>query len=311
MNPLDILISIPGPLFLFYFILLSVLCIFIGRWLAFRDGTDVFPMPDAQALDHIEISLMRGGRAAAVQAAIFELWQKNLLSFKDGSGREIVSVESENKIYPSMQAVIYGFFRGGRKTTELFKSRETMEAVDVYIEAVYQKLEMMGLMLPAKDRYRINLIFLISLLLIFGAGLTKLYFGLKFGRPVAFLVILLFLSFMSLMIAFRPFKKKRLSRLGAKYLNFIKEHFSWLKQAVSKGDDIPSFNSALFGVAIFGVTFLAGMETYDAFNKAFPHDFSGESLSVDSGGSGGCSSSDGDGGGCGGGGCGGCGGGGD
>ncbi|WP_027360797.1 TIGR04222 domain-containing membrane protein [Desulforegula conservatrix] len=271
MNAFDFLISIPGPEFLIYFIFMSIACIITGRWIAFHDGTEKYPLPDARALDFIEIAVMRGGRTAVLQAAIFI------------------------------------FFKKRRRVSELFTDREITEVIDVYLGSAYQKLEIMGLMLNKNGRLRIMTVFCIAFLVIFGIGLAKLYFGLKYGRPVAFLVILLFLSFLGILTAFNPFKKRRTSRLGIKYLNFLHHHFSWLKQAVTKGDDIPSFNPALFGVAIFGVTFIAGMEFFSPFSSAFPSDFSGDSISgggydgsTDSGG-GGCSD--------GGGGCGGCGGG--
>lgn len=307
MNPVDMLISIPGPVFLLSFVIFVIVCIIMGRWIAFRDGTEEYPLPDARALDFIEIASMRGGRSAAIQAAIFDLWQRNLLAFPDGSKKEIVSVESPEKPSPSIQAVIYSFFKDRRRVSDLFTNKETLESIDVYLGSAYHKLEIMRLMLNKNERLRIMVVFCIVSFLIFGTGLTKLYFGLKYGRPVAFLVILLFLSFLGIMTAFKPFKKRRASRLGIKYLDFLLHHFSWLKQAVSKGDDIPSFNPALFGVAIFGVTFIAGMELFSPFSSVFPSDYSGDSISggsydgsSDSGG-GGCSD--------GGGGCGGCGGG--
>lgn len=240
MNAFDFLISIPGPEFLIYFIFLSIVCIITGRWIAFHDGTEKYPLPDARALDFIEIAAMRGGRAAVLQAAVFDLWQRKLLVIPDESKKEIISVESSEKPGPSIQAAIFIFFKKRRKASELFTDKEISEIIDVYLGSAYQKLEIIGLMLNKNDRLRIMTVFCITFWVIFGIGLAKLYFGLKYGRPVAFLVILLFLSFLGIMTAFKPFKKRRASRLGIKYLDFLHHHFSWLKQAVSKGDDIPS-----------------------------------------------------------------------
>lgn len=308
MNPVDFLISIPGPVFLVYFIILSIVCIIAGRWLALNDGTGRYPMPDATALDYIEIAAMKGGRSAAVQAAVFDLWQKNLVGFPDEGRRVIESVPSDEKLPPSFQSVIYSFLKEKRRIAELFTSKEVSEALDVYLGSAFQKLEIMRLIQNKKDRIRVLSIFSVVSAMIFGTGFAKLYFGIRFGRPIAFLVVLIFMDFIAVMIVFRPFSRHRPTRHGKKYMAFLETHFSWLKQAVSKGEEIPSFNPALYGVAIFGIAFLSGMDLFNPFSSVFPADISDSGMTggSDGGSSGGCSDG---GGGCSGGGCGGCGGG--
>jgi uncharacterized protein (TIGR04222 family) len=138
-------------------------------------------------------------------------------------------------------------------------------------------------------------------------GLIKLSIGLERGKPVVFLVILLVISTVISLFAFlrRPFRSRRGDRLLDR---LRREHADLQKKAWDprfEGLDKPGPALAM-GVALFGLSVLAGGPMADLQRTLTPPSGGG------CGTSGGCGSDGGGGdggGGCGGGGCGGCGGG--
>ncbi|KHD09170.1 hypothetical protein PN36_02985 [Candidatus Thiomargarita nelsonii] len=78
---LDMFIQIPGPTFLIYLILFSIFCIVIGkRWIKAADDSNQYSMPDVTSLNSNEIAALRDGRKGVIQTALFDLWNRKLIT---------------------------------------------------------------------------------------------------------------------------------------------------------------------------------------------------------------------------------------
>jgi uncharacterized protein (TIGR04222 family) len=154
-----------------------------------------------------------------------------------------------------------------------------------------------GLMLDSGERRRLALIATSPFLLLLLVGGLKLAVGLARGKPIFFLAILLFITFVIAMMRWAMVSDK--TGAGRAALKDARRKHDRLKRA-------PTTRETDLAVALFGTTVLAG-SAYAAFHQLrTPADSGG--WSSDSSSSSGCSSG-GDSGGSSG--CGGCGGGGD
>ena len=312
---LDWFISIKGQDFLVYFWTLSILAIFIGKWLMSRaDGSKHFSMPSPTQLNTYEIAALREERKGVIHTALFNLWNAQLIEVSGKNQDAQVQITSKNNLAPknSFEAMIYRFIaQQPRNPKEFFNQASFHSQMDAELETVYQKLEKLHLRRTEQQSQSAKKIFKTLMWLIFGIGGTKLIFGFFYGRPLTFLVLSMFAMFIIMIIVFSG-EDSRISTLGKRYLQALNKHFEWVKtkgrSELAKATEQSSFDPAL-RVAIFGISGLAGFAIFSTFQEAFAASAT-STVSSESGG-GGCGGGCGGGSDGGGGGCGGCGGGGD
>ncbi|MCP4107658.1 MAG: TIGR04222 domain-containing membrane protein [Desulfobacteraceae bacterium] len=288
---IEILIYIPGPVFLFLFVGLAIVCIVIGRWRANADDSLEYPMPAPDRFSTYEIAALRGKENAVIRTAVFSLWKRNLLTIK-GEGKDVTIESTPMKKQPldSVEKPIRRFLEKPQKPRDLFKDSSLTDQVRSYLFATYRNLELLHLIRSSSDRARAWSITLITALILGTVGGIKLYHVIIRSRPVVFLFILLIISLIAVFKIIKP--GKDITKLGSEYLKSLEKHFGWLKDSVKENPAPEGIDPAL-AAAIFGIGVFDGISQYNAFNEAFPV--------KKTGGSGGeC------GGGCGGG-CGGCG----
>ncbi|MFK5969890.1 MAG: TIGR04222 domain-containing membrane protein [Candidatus Marithrix sp.] len=297
---IDTLMQMPSSVFMSYFIIFSISCIFIG-WLIIRaDGSSNHYLPELNELDPFEIAALRDGRKGIIQTALFNLWQQKFLIV---SGKKN-TVKIRKKIIPdkqpenSIEDIIYQFAHNPRKPTEFFTDATLRSRIDSHIKPINSTLENLHL---KRTNFRLKQAWIICGLISFvviGIASTRLYLDMSTGRPI--ILMFLLTTIMSTLI-FKFLKPNRNTHLGRLYQYKLNKHFEWMK--LKNTDEI----DPAFRIAVFGVTVLAHFELFEHFSNIFaivagPGNKSGNGC----GGCGGNASSSG----CGGAGCGGgCGGG--
>lgn len=151
-----------------------------------------------------------------------------------------------------------------------------------------RRLEEKGLLLDKATARQMRLIQSAPLGLLFAFGLTKWIIGSMRDRPVAYLGVLLVLTFLAAILRYSVLERR--TRTGKLAVAQARADAARLRRAVPTDE-------AAMAVALFGTSVLAGSYLSD-FHRM---------RTTNGGGDSGSSSSDGGSGGCGGGGCGGCG----
>ncbi len=297
---IDTLMQMPSSVFMSYFIIFSISCIFIG-WLIIRaDGSSNHSLPELNELNPFEIAALRDGRKGIIQTALFNLWQQKFLIV---SGKKN-TVKIRKKIIPdkqpknSIEDIIYQFTINPRKPTEFFTNASLRSRIDFNMKPINNTLENLHL---KRTNFKLKQAWIICGLISFvviGIASTRLYFEMSTGHPI--ILMFLLTTIMSTLI-FKFLKPNRNTHLGQLYQSKLNKHFEWMK--LKNTDEI----DPAFRIAVFGVTVLAQFELFEHFSNIFatvagPGNKSGNGC----GGCGGNTSSSG----CGGAGCGGgCGGG--
>jgi uncharacterized protein (TIGR04222 family) len=285
---IDMLIQIPGPIFLIEFIIFSTICI----WVAWLWNHEVSThLPSLTSLNPFEIAALREGHKGIIQAALFNLWHQKLL-ITSGIGKSVqiqkndaLTLQSEGKI----EEIIYQFATQPRAPAEFFTNIALQARMDKQIKPINLKLETKHLKRTDSHRKRVWKTFWMTLIFIFGLGGTKLYFGLLHDRPVGFLFVLLIVLPIITWMVLKP--ANRNTQLGYRYQKKLAEHFEWAKSKESSGIE-PDFL-----VAIFGMSALTHFTTFAVFEDTFSEKVISSNVETSSSGcGGGCS----DGGGCGG-----------
>jgi uncharacterized protein (TIGR04222 family) len=265
----------------------------IGKlWINATDDSNQYSMPDVTSLNPYEIAALRDGRKGVIQTALFELWNRKLITSRgkeeQAKVKSVINVNEQPK--DEIEQAIYDFAQTTRKPADFFSDTGLRSRLDRHLKPINRCLEQLHLkpsdaqLEPAILKRRI------IWFIILGIGGTKLFFGLHYDRPVAFLIILLIIISIITFIVLAP--NKRQTRLGRRYYKKLLKHFEWMKSEEKSNID-PAFL-----ISIFGISALTDFGVFVSFEQAFAKtDSSGTA-------SGGC------GGGCGGGGggCGGCGG---
>lgn len=306
----EMLVQIPGQTFLLYFAVIAVVCIILGWLWANDDGSTAYQLPELTRFDPVAIATLRGGVNSVIRTAVFSLWNKKLVEFKEEEkDTTIKAVNSyEGTKLGTIEKEIYDFVRTSASTRVLFEDNDLKEKIEMHLRPVKAELENLHLVRTAEDRVRTWKAAITMSFIIIATGGTKLYLGITHGRPVGLLILSLIVSVIALYVVLNPGAIP--TRLGRRYLEELEGHFDWLKESI-KDTRSPEGIDPSLAIAIFGIGILGASTMYDPFNKAFPADKAGSGgcgggcggyYGGDTGGGGGCS-----GGGCGGG-CGGCGG---
>jgi len=299
---IDLLISIPGPLFLFIFTGLAIVCILFAKWLRIQDGSDYYPMPEPDALNSFELAALRGGKNEVIRTAVFDLWHQDMIELKGEKRKTKIKSISGKKPEGAVHKAIYQLTKTARKTSELFSDMGLNQYIGIQLKPVDEKLEKLHLLRNDAQEKRARNIFRVTFAIIFGIGGMKLILGIMRGRPVIFLSILLIIFFFVWLKSLSP-GKSRTTHLGKRYLKYVRDHFNWLKHSVKK-DEFPDGIDPAFCIALFGAEIFLDNGLHNQFTDAFS---SGYSINGSGGCGGGCGGGGCGGGGCGGG-CGGCGG---
>ncbi len=289
-NPLDW----RGPDFLAFFILLFGVCLCLAFWLR---GRLRVPTADGDLpvlnLSAYELAYLNGGKILTVNTAIANLVRQRIL-FLDAKEKRLLPGNQKPGELSELERVICTAVArpGGEKIGEVRVAAKTI------VGEISEQLKALGVVVDdMQARKAIWLPLLIAFTPIALGGI-KLFVGINRGKPVGFLVALMFISLIISLIALarRPLR----SRLGDAVLKHRQSEQGNLKDSL--GDN--SMNPMLFatGIGLFGMAALDNT----------PWNNLKKDLRPPGGSSSGCGSSCGSscGGGCGGG-CGGCGGGGD
>ncbi len=299
---IEMLIRIPGPTFLGYFICLSFVCILLGRLWVNADGSTQYPLPELTRFDPLSVAALRGSWASVIRTAIFSLWNRKLVEIKitkhwwKRDEIKIIRMPKRKEVLSPIEEEIYRLLLTPSEPSDLLQDTGFRERIQGHLEPINRQLKELHLVRSASDRFRAWIATLVMARVIGAVGGTKLYLGITRGRPVLFLIILLIVSLIVLFGVLKP--QAIFTKLGRHYLKELQEHFGWVKESLEAGSAPEGIDPTL-AIAIFGVGILAGASRYSPFSEAFS--------SSKYGWGGGCGGGGCGGGGCGGG-CGGCGG---
>jgi uncharacterized protein (TIGR04222 family) len=311
MNPIDLLISIPGPDFLWEFAALAAVCIALAYfWPAHDDSTD-YPMPAPGDLEPVEIAYLRGGTGAVIQAACFDSWARGELELATCT-KSVTMVKSRGapaKGCDQVEAALLRATQSERNPHNLVRDRDLRAELDACLEPVKEKLRGRHLLHGDANRRLASIRFWIALGILGVVGGGKLLLGIERDKPIFFLM----LALMGTWYAWSWAHKRKVcwaTGLGRRYLRTLETYYDPLKTQAAEGK-LPEGVSYALLPAIFGIGLLSTISAFEPFETAFTPVHSGWSFGGgdwgdggSDGGGGGCG-----GGGCGGGGCGGCGGG--
>jgi uncharacterized protein (TIGR04222 family) len=301
----EFIVHIPGPVFLLFFSVLSIICIIISKILISRDGYENLPVPEPSQFEPTAIASLRGGWGAVIRVTLFNLWERKMIEIT-GSGNDTrIKSSGTGEHGNAIEAKIFKILTEPQKPSNLFKDKSLITAVDGYLREANLKFEKIHLIRTKDDKKKAWMITLSAFCIFILIGMFKTYMGIMRDKPVVFLVLLIVLFTVIHLVVQQPWKS--ITGLGNKFLKKAQENFGSLKDEISRGI-IPEGANPAMAVAVFGVGILAGSALFTAYSSAFPADRSGHGNYGCSGGCGsGCSSGCSGGGGCGGG-CGGCGG---
>ncbi|XHS77750.1 TIGR04222 domain-containing membrane protein [Burkholderiaceae bacterium UC74_6] len=283
-NPLDW----PGPNFLgLYVVLMAVCFIATRRWRKALRDTQQAALPGS--LTPYETALLAGGRARVIDVAVTELLSAGHARWDDKKHQ--FAVDGASQPSDSMQASVLALMRQSPRPPLSPRKLATQ------FEPLEARLRALGLWLDDDQARRAawQPALLSAALLAFGA--LKLSAGIRHDRPIAFLVVLMLVTFFATLGM--ALSHPRRSREGDRMLGDLQLSRSHSMRA-------PRSSDLGLAVALAGTTVLAGT-AYAGYHQRVRG--GGDSSGSGSGDS--SCSSGGDGGGGGGSGCGGCGGGGD
>ncbi|HHB92011.1 MAG TPA: TIGR04222 domain-containing membrane protein [Thioploca sp.] len=259
---INTLMQMPSSVFMSYFIIFSISCIFIG-WLIIRaDGSNNHSLPELNKLNLFEIAALRDGRKGIIQTALFNLWQQKFLIV---SGKNNM-VKIRKKIIPdkqpknSIEDIIYQFTINPRKPTEFFTNASLRSRIDFHIKPINNTLENLHL---KRTNFKLKQAWIICCLISFvviGTAITRLYFEMSTGRPI---ILMFLLTIIMSILIFKFLKPNRNTRLGQLYQDKLNKHFEWMKS--KNNDEI----DPAFRVAVFGVSALANFELFEHFSDIF------------------------------------------
>ena len=78
---IELIKEIPGPTFLFYYILFAVFIVFFGKIYAVNDYTRNLEVPDPALLEPLDMALLTKGVDGAIKVTVFNLWKKQIIDF--------------------------------------------------------------------------------------------------------------------------------------------------------------------------------------------------------------------------------------
>lgn len=292
MNPFEL----RGPDFLLFFIVLSVVSLFVIRWIRRKiDGIGSPAMLSPQTLvsDPYLIAQLRDGPAETLRVALISLVDRGLIDYQNNQFTTATHVSAAHGRHLVEREVLTAF-KGGNDA-------KVLESLTSVTSEYDERLKSLGL-LPDDDVVtRRKWLFTLGLVILGGTAAAKIVIGILRDRPVVLLVILGVIVLVLLRAAVFP----RRTAQGNEFLASVQRLFAGLRsraKELKRGGATAEL--ALLAGAFGAVTIPASLFPYTT--QLFPPKPVSSSSCSSSSSS--CSSSScGGGGGCGGGGCGGCG----
>jgi uncharacterized protein (TIGR04222 family) len=286
-NPFDL----PGPQFLgFYAVFSTAVLAFL--WANTRGPTETRATLSFMTADPYRIAFMRKGTGETLQLAIFNLVDRGLLDFRDGTLRTL-RVDSPTMVRRPLDQAILHFCREPRTVGAVEGDAVLQKAVESY----RRELSGQNLVVSEADSRGRGWLAMAAVGLLGGVAIVKILVALSRGRHnVAFLVILAIVACVIALVLCN----RGITAAGKEMLSNLK---ALTRRLMLRADTLRpggATNEALLLASVYGLWALPST-AFPMVALLFPR------LSGDGGGDGGGSSSDGGGGGCGGG-CGGCGG---
>jgi uncharacterized protein (TIGR04222 family) len=292
-----------GPAFLGFYATFFVIATIWSFWRARNavnrfDRTGYFP----ELTDPYETAYLAAGAPRAAQLAVVRLMHSGHVEWKSGfTGKRLLFLKpaTGGGLNGIERKMLHAVQQKGNKGLPV---SEAHNAVLPEMRALEVRLASLGLRPTESERKKAGWSAALPLLVLLGTGIIKLGVGLSRGKPVGFLVILLFLTLILAIIA--GSSARRLTRTGVELLTKLR-----MEKDRPRGD--PSFEAVCWNLALMGPAALAGIPAFAAMHRDLERQMGNSAASSSSGGCGtsgsGCDSG---GSGCGGGGgCGGCGGG--
>lgn len=255
---LDLLIQIPEPVFLRYFILFSISCLVIGKLRINLDGSTQYQPPELTTLTPFEMAALQPDeRTRIIHIALFNLWHRQLIT-TSGEGREIQIESSSSEPPPDrIEKLIFNFINQQARTpAEFFENITLLSQLDKTIEPLHQKLEQQHLQKTSQELQQDKIVILGILFLIWTSGGSILFLYLYRGLPVGHLLILLI--FITI-ITFPVLNFQKTTRLGQQYLQKLMQRYN--SPVIQKNLDLA------WQIAIFGRD---GITSHAVFSKSFP-----------------------------------------
>lgn len=301
---LEFIRSIPGPVFLWVYMLIAIGVIFFAKYYAENDYSKDLDLPEPTTLKPLDIAILMEGLNRALLVSVFNLWRKrkieiqrrNEVLFLEGLTDDLDDIDNlEKVILKNIQK---------RKPYDYFFFAKSTEILDKILKPNIECLERLDLIATDEIKRRYWISSILTGLFLFVFGITKVVMGINNDRPVGFLVMLMLVSIIAVFIIIKPYDVKT-TALGRRFLNSAKGRFEWLKK--DKSDALMADDNLLYGIALFGVSAMVTSSIGPLLDYPIlvqNYTITNSATSFFGGNSGGCSS-----GGCGGGGgCGGCGG---
>ncbi|WP_067478331.1 TIGR04222 domain-containing membrane protein [Actinomadura hibisca] len=298
--------GIPGPQFIGIFVPLAVvltaLALHVRRAMVAGRPPEREPGP-------YELAYLEGGGERAVLAALARLRAEGAV---ETAGRGSVRATSAPRDSGNgLDGVVHArLLREPMIDSQLLEHRAD---VAQELAELRKGLEHDGLLIgeDARRRRRIALLPLAALALL---GAVRIFFGVRDGHPVLFLVaaVLVLLVVLGVLAADPVAQEGRPTEEGRRALADAKDRHRHLRPDHTPAWATYGAAGAGLGVALFGMTALTSLDpafAHDALTRPLPPAPVSDAGAAAAGGGGGCGGGDGggDGGGCGGG-CGGCGG---
>lgn len=296
-----------GPQFLAFYASAFVIALLWSLIRARRRNATFEGCPPTSLEDPYEVAMLAGGRGRAMQVAVMRLLELGLIRMeKEGAGARIHAIADAAAvptaaIEDTLLEAVRNKGESGMPISELPR------LVCHQLTAIEVSLASAGLRPTDREHRERKWLTCTPLMILFGLGCVKLALGICRDRPVMFLMLCLFATFMTIYLV--VLTTPRLTKAGRNILERLRQQdFQSAGHPACGGErlDWLTLGFALSGAAaLFGVPELRADMAHLERTRAIG---GGDSSSgSDSGGSG-CSSGDSGGGSCGGGGCGGCGG---
>lgn len=273
---LDLFFQMPESFLVIFFILFSIICIFISRLLTTElDNSIQYQAPELTSLTPFEMAALRDGRKGIIHTALFSFWQHQRITTSGKMQEAKISSISSKPPQNEFEQILFSFIaQKTRSPAEFFENTSLHEQLDKAIEPLNQKLEQWHLKktpLQLQQTKKVLwvtrfLIWLIGATLFFigviGANLLELEFSLFSGNSeelVAIIILFLLIAFIATLVL----NSQRNTQLGQQYLEELTQYYQQLKVQQFTPPGLIQL------VAILGVDGLTDIDACSPFREAF------------------------------------------
>lgn len=222
-------------------------------------------------LDTYEVAYLADGAEGATWAAVASLTRAGVLEV-DPETKGRMRVGDPDRSETPLERTVADAARNTRYTTpDLDDLTRAAEACTRHLEA---ELQRRGMIMTAAQRLNARIAGSISLALVLGFGAVKVAVGLQRGRPVTFLLVLMFAT--AAVMAALIVTLKATSRRGDHAIAMLRKHHDALRRTFSRARDKTvgtaqdaALVAGLFGPALFASSPLAPV--FKTLSGSFAH----------------------------------------